>query len=148
MLHSYKLSCITFAHFSGSSYPPWKCRAICSKSWDAQGNVFIHHPWLGEWWEGVRIGGAGDITLGSFFPCTLRTQPLVVEGGRFLSLISRTAPSTLIAGSQRQPEVKGEWMSEQHPRRGKKREEGERGKKAMFIPLRLYQVTAALQFSA
>lgn len=44
------------------------------------------------------------------------------EGGRFLSLISRTAPSALITGSQRQPEVKAEWMDEQHPRRrGKKK---------------------------
>ncbi len=36
------------------------------------------------WWMG-RIGGVGDITLGSFFSCTLRTLPLVVEGGREVS---------------------------------------------------------------
>lgn len=76
---------------------------------------------------------------------------MVVEGGRFLSLISRPAPSALITRSQRQPEVKGEWMDEQHPRREKKRVEGEKGrgeKKAMFIPLRLQQMTAAFQFNA
>lgn len=90
---------------------------------DAQGRVFSRHPWLAKWREGVRIGGVGDITLGSSFCRTLRTEPLVVEGGSFLGLISRTAPSPLIAGSQRQPEVKGEWMGEQHPRREKGRME-------------------------
>lgn len=57
-----------------------------------------------------------------------------------------TAPSALITGSQRQPEVKGEWMSEQHSRR---ENEGRRvGKKAVFIPFRLHQMTDDLQFSA
>lgn len=72
------------------------------------------------------------------------------EGGRggFLSLISRTAPSALIAGFQRQPEVNREWMGEKHPRREKRRGRSDEAKKAMFIPLRLHQMTAALQFSA
>lgn len=54
-----------------------------------------------------------DITLGFSSSCTLWTQTLVV-GGRRLRLISRTAPSSLITRSQRQPEVKGKWMDEQH----------------------------------
>lgn len=62
---------------------------------------------------------------------------MVVEGGRFLSLISRTAPSALITRSQRQPEVKGEWMDEQHPRREKKgwkeRREGEKKKLCLYL---------------
>lgn len=61
--------------------------------------------------NGLGLGVLGTLPKAPFF-CPLRTQPLVVEGGKFLSLISMTAPSALITGSQRQPEVKGEWMSE------------------------------------
>lgn len=75
----------------------------------------------------MRIGRVGDITLGSFF--LLHPEDTAIGGGgRFHSLISRRAPSALIAGSQRQPEVKGEWMSEQHPRREKRRRKERREK--------------------
>lgn len=100
-------------------------------------------------------GVVKDRTWGFFFFPPLHPEDIAIggkgrEGGKergFLSLISRTAPSALITGSQRQPEVKGEWMDEQHPKRGEKKD-GEKGKKAMFIPLRLHQMTAAFQFNA
>lgn len=81
------------------------------------------------------MGGVGDITLGFlFFP--LHPEDTAI-GGRFLSLISRPAPSALITRSQRQPEVKGEWMDEQHPRREKKgwkeRREGEKKKLCLYL---------------
>lgn len=85
---------------------------------------FVHHPWLGEQWGGLSIGG--NVPCGLLFFSPLLHPEDTAIGGRgrnirgrevFLSLISRTAPSTVIAESQRQPEVKGEWMSEQHARR-------------------------------
>lgn len=81
MLHCYKLSFITLTHFSGCSYPPLKRSPICPKSWDEQGAVFSHQPWLGEWCEkkkkkeGVRIRVVGDITPGFVSSCTAGTQP-------------------------------------------------------------------------
>lgn len=59
----------------------------------------------------------GDMTEGSRF-WARPGDTAAGGGGNFLSLISRTAPSALIAGAQRQPEVKGEWLGEQHLKRG------------------------------
>lgn len=134
MLDCHKLSCITFILFSGCSYPPWKCTTIRWKSWDAQGNIFSHHPWLGKWREVVRIWGFGDITLGSFFSCTLRTQPLVVEKGREVS------PPYQRDGTQHSnhwvPETAGGkgrvdgWATSKER---KKMEEGEKGKNSQCL---------------
>ncbi|CAB1442089.1 unnamed protein product [Pleuronectes platessa] len=52
------------------------------------------------------------------------TQTAVVEGGRFLSLISGTAPSSLIAGAQRQPAVKGRVDERAASKERRKRKEG------------------------
>lgn len=145
MLHSYKLSCITFSHFSDCSYPPWKRRPICSKSWDAQACVFIHHPWLGKWWEWVRTGGVGDITLGSFF--LLPEDTAIGGGGRKIS--QPYQHDSTQRSNHWVPETAGgkgrvdEWATSKERKRRK-----ERRKKAVFIHLRLHQMTAALQFSA
>lgn len=91
--------------------------------------------------ERVRIGGvSGTLPWAPFFFfffSLLHPEDAAIGGGgRFLSLISRRAPSALIAGSQRQPEVKGEWMGEQHPRRErgeKKRRMKERREKRQCL---------------
>ena len=74
---------------------------------------------------------------------------MVVEGGgREVSQpYQRDRPSALIVGSQRHSGGKGRVDGEQHPSREKIGRKERREKKAMFIPRRLHQMTAAFYSS-